>query len=191
MPGLVRTSKRPRPLPRSSGQAGASGCSPAPITSWGWEAGAACPGVRYVPCRLTDSRVGLLLDDVRRERGDVDLLIVSLHWGPNWDGSPPPAHVALAHALVDAGADVIFGHSPHVVRGVEVYRNRPIIYGAGDFIDDYAVDPAERNDWSCLFVLDCDREGLQQMLLYPMHIEDLSAWRAQGLWPGRSASEWP
>ena len=48
----------------------------------------------------------------------------------------------------------MFGHSGHVFRGVEVYRSHPVIYCAGNFIDDYMVDEVERNDESFVFVLE-------------------------------------
>jgi poly-gamma-glutamate capsule biosynthesis protein CapA/YwtB (metallophosphatase superfamily) len=57
---------------------------------------------------------------------------------------PGRAIQVLAHHMVDAGADVVFGHSSHHVQGVEVRGSKPIIYGAGGWIDDYALDEAFR-----------------------------------------------
>lgn len=65
------------------------------------------------------------------------LRVVFVHWGPNWAWHPSPAIQALGRALVDAGADVVLGSSAHHVQGVQVYRGRPIIYGAGALVDDY------------------------------------------------------
>jgi poly-gamma-glutamate synthesis protein (capsule biosynthesis protein) len=146
----------------------------------GWEAGHDRPGVRYLPIDPRDRRAVALIDDVRRLRSHVDVVVVSLHWGPNWDGSPPPEHISFARTIIDAGADIVFGHSPHIVRGIEVYRRRVIIYSAGDFVDDYAVDPVEHNDWSCLFTVDINERGLRRMLLHPVRIEDFAAHRAYG-----------
>lgn len=75
---------------------------------------------------------------------EVDFLIVSAHWGSNWGYYPPKEHISIGHAMIDAGADLIFGHSCHVFRGIEVYKNRPIIYSTGDFIADYAIDEIEK-----------------------------------------------
>jgi poly-gamma-glutamate synthesis protein (capsule biosynthesis protein) len=110
----------------------------------------------------------------------VDLLIVAAHWGPNWGSAPPSAHIPFAHALIDQGADVLFGHSGHVVRGIELYQHRPILYCAGDFIDDYAIDPIERNDLSFLFMLEIESGQMTRLLLYPTIIQDFQALRAQG-----------
>jgi poly-gamma-glutamate synthesis protein (capsule biosynthesis protein) len=135
-----------------------------------WEAGRDSPGVHHVPVDPDDSRAAALLDAVAREREAVDLLIVSAHWGGNWGVDVPRSHQALARELVDAGADLVFGHSPHVVRGVEVYRDRPILYSAGDFVDDYAVDPVERNDRSFVFVLRTEGAVPTELRLHPTEI---------------------
>lgn len=89
-------------------------------------------------------------------------------------------HSAFARALIDVGADLVFGHSGHVVRGIEIYRGRPILYCAGDFIDDYAVDPAERNDYSYLVSLEMAGCSLQSLRLYPTIIQDMQANLARG-----------
>ena len=139
----------------------------------GWEAGERRPGLFYVPTKLHDQRVGALLARALKVRELVDLLVVSLHWGPNWGYAPPPDHPPLARALIEAGADIVFGHSAHVFRGVEVYRARPIIYSAGDFIDDYAVEPSERNDQSMIFTVEVDRGIPTRVRLRPTVIEHL------------------
>jgi hypothetical protein len=64
---------------------------------------------------------------VRESRKNVDWLIVSAHWGSNWSCLPPQEHATFAHALIDAGADVIFGHSCHVFREIECSKGRPIL----------------------------------------------------------------
>jgi poly-gamma-glutamate capsule biosynthesis protein CapA/YwtB (metallophosphatase superfamily) len=112
----------------------------------GWEATEEQPGIVYVPMRLKDTRAVKLLELVSKTKAMVDVLIVSAHWGPNWGDDPPAEQIPFAHALIDAGADVIFGHSGHVVRGIELYRGKPILYCTGNFIDDYAVDEVERNE---------------------------------------------
>lgn len=143
-----------------------------------WEAGPQRPGVYYVPVgerQRDDARVRDLLALVRRTRARADLLVVSAHWGGNWGAEVPSAHRELGRALVDAGADVVFGHSAHVFRGVELYRGRPLIYSAGDFIDDYAVDPAERNDQSFIFRLETSGGVPVRLQLHPTEITGFQA----------------
>lgn len=138
----------------------------------GWEATTRSPGIHYVPVDAGDQRVTDLLELVRRTKGRVQLLIVSAHWGPNWGAAVPAAHQSLARALINAGADVVFGHSAHIFRGVEIYRDRPIIYSAGDFVDDYVVDPAERNDQSFIFLLEARESAPLKLRLHPTTITD-------------------
>ncbi len=69
--------------------------------------------------------------------------------------------------MIDAGAGLFFGHSAHIFQGIELYKGRPIIYDAGDFVDDYAVDAKLRNDWGLLFRLEVDGSGVRQIELIP------------------------
>jgi poly-gamma-glutamate capsule biosynthesis protein CapA/YwtB (metallophosphatase superfamily) len=154
----------------------------------GWEATSRSPGTFYVPVDLEDKRAARLLELVKETKKKADLLIVSAHWGPNWGYEPPPRHVPFAHAVVDAGADVVFGHSAHVFRGVEIYRSRPIIYCTGDFVDDYAVGRVERNDESFVFVLETARHGPLGLRLYPVRIESCQVSLATGA-AGRAIGE--
>lgn len=66
-----------------------------------------------------------------------DIAIVSMHWGSNWGYATAPGDVAFAHRLIDAGIDMVHGHSSHHPRPIEIYRGKPILYGCGDVVDDY------------------------------------------------------
>lgn len=145
-----------------------------------WEAKEKTPGVYYLPADLKDPRAAMLLDMIWAAKKRAELVIVSPHWGPNRGYRPVPGHIPLAHAMIDAGADIVFGHSCHVFQGVELYRGRPIIYGAGDFIDDYAVDELERNDESFVFIVETDGVRLKRLLLYPTMIIRFQARSARG-----------
>jgi poly-gamma-glutamate synthesis protein (capsule biosynthesis protein) len=145
-----------------------------------WAAGEQQPGLLYVPIRVADRRAKELYELVRQTKNEVDFLIVSAHWGPNWGYTPPAEHGPFARALIDAGADLIFGHSGHVFRGIECYQQRPIVYCAGNFIDDYAVDDIERNDQSFVFVADIENHHVRTLKLYPTVIRDCQARLATG-----------
>jgi poly-gamma-glutamate synthesis protein (capsule biosynthesis protein) len=69
----------------------------------------------------------------------ADFVAVSLHWGEEHAALPRPGQRSLARALVDAGADAVIGHHPHVVQGVEFYRGAPIVYSLGNFVFDMAA----------------------------------------------------
>lgn len=74
--------------------------------------------------------------------------IVNLHWGYEHTGTPAPFQRKLAHRLVDAGADIIIGHHPHVPQGWERYRGRYIFYSLGNFnFWQFDTEPTEENKW--------------------------------------------
>lgn len=145
-----------------------------------WEATPSMPGVFYVPVEVEDRRAKKLLKIVSRLRPQVDWLIVSAHWGGNWGYQPEDEQVSLAHALIEHGADIIFGHSCHVFRGIEIYHSRPILYSCGDFVDDYRVDEVERNDQSFIFIVEIEDRRVKQLELYPTIIRHLRARLARG-----------
>lgn len=145
-----------------------------------WEAGPRTPGIYYVALDRGPAGLGHLLEGIQRARTASDLLVVSAHWGPNWGERPPREHVEAAHRCIDAGADVVFGHSPHVTRGIELYRHRPILYGCGDFVDDYAVDEVQRNDHSFIATIDGDGSHLRRLVLIPTVIRRFQASLARG-----------
>jgi len=143
-----------------------------------WAAERARPGVWRVPTDLEDANTRELVAAVEAARRTVDLLVVSLHWGSNWGTRPEAGQRAFARALVDSGVDLVYGHSPHVFRGVEVYNNRPILYSTGDFLDDYAVDLEEHNDESFLFLVTTSGARISSVTLYPTVIKECQVHRA-------------
>jgi poly-gamma-glutamate synthesis protein (capsule biosynthesis protein) len=152
-----------------------------------WEAGPNRPGVWYVPVEGSDPRVAALRVAVTetRNRAGIDLVIVAAHWGTNWGYRPEPGHREVAHALLDAGAGIVYGHSSHVARGIETRRGGAILYGAGDFIDDYVVDEVEPNDEAFLFMAEWSGARLEGLRAYPFLIRAFRPTRAEG--PRRDA----
>lgn len=138
-----------------------------------WEATGSKAGVhflRYAEHGLVEpyrSRTARALAEAKRR---APFLIVSAHVGPNW-GPPSPAMQALAHELLDLGADVYWGHSNHVPQAIERYKGKVILYSTGDFVDDYAVEERERNDLSFVFLLDLDRHRVRRVRLHPVAID--------------------
>jgi poly-gamma-glutamate synthesis protein (capsule biosynthesis protein) len=81
-------------------------------------------------------REDVVREDVERLRDEVDLLVVMPHWGREYLATPEPGQVELAHAAVDAGADLVVGGHAHWPKGVELYEETPIFYGVGNFLLD-------------------------------------------------------
>ena len=96
-----------------------------------------------------------LADDVGKARQLADYVIVAYHKGI---GHTPAAlamyEVPVSHAAIDAGADAVVAHHAHIMRGVEMYRGRPIYHGLGNFVTvtraltPTMTDNAERQDWA-------------------------------------------
>ncbi|MBK4737598.1 CapA family protein [Noviherbaspirillum pedocola] len=102
-----------------------------------WRAGKARPGVNLL--RDLDARnMQSITEKVRATKRAGDVVVMSIHWGGNWGFRIPAEHRDFAHRLIDsAGVDIVHGHSSHHVKGIEVYRGKLILYGCGDFLNDY------------------------------------------------------
>jgi poly-gamma-glutamate synthesis protein (capsule biosynthesis protein) len=118
----------------------------------------------------TRKRVDATLEAVYRR--DPDLVVASLHWGPNWAVRPSPTQRRFARWLVDRGVDVIHGHSAHVIQGIEVYRGRPICYDLGDYVDDYVVKDGLHNDRSVRVELAVEDGRFDRLHVAPVEIVD-------------------
>ncbi len=109
--------------------------SPSSGVPYQWAAEAKKPGVWLVE----ESKEGaeLMARHVQQVRQEGDVVVVSIHWGSNWGYDITDEQVRFAHYLIDNGANIVYGHSSHHVKGLEVYANGLILYGCGDFINDY------------------------------------------------------
>ncbi|MGW8370584.1 MAG: CapA family protein, partial [Gammaproteobacteria bacterium] len=101
-----------------------------------WAATQGRAGVGLLSARANAAAaIAATVDEHRREG---DCVVVSIHWGGNWGYEIPRAQREIAHALIDGGTvDIIHGHSSHHAKGIEFYRGKPILYGCGDFVNDY------------------------------------------------------
>jgi poly-gamma-glutamate synthesis protein (capsule biosynthesis protein) len=104
-----------------------------------WEPTAARPGVAFLP--RSERELDALATRIAERRRTHDVVVASIHWGSNWGYDIEPWQQELAHALVDRGVDLVHGQSSHHPRPFEVYRRRLILYGCGDFINDYEGIP--------------------------------------------------
>lgn len=101
----------------------------------GYYGGGEAPPARRSKPGVAERAVSLIKKDVAKlKRDSVDFIIVNLHWGTEKATEPDTSQVGFAHALIDAGVDLIVGHHPHVLQGIERYRNGVIAYSLGNFI---------------------------------------------------------
>lgn len=140
-----------------------------------WRALKHRPGVNWLASVSQDNaeRFGA---QVLSHRRVTDRVIVSIHWGGNWGYTVSPEERAFAHRLIDtAGVDVIHGHSSHHPKGLEIYRGRLILYGCGDFLNDYeGIGGYEtfRPDLTLMYfpVLDAHTGELRKLTVVPKRI---------------------
>ncbi|MEW6068822.1 MAG: CapA family protein [Nitrospirota bacterium] len=81
-------------------------------------------------------RLDYIRKDIQTLRSKVDFLIVSLHWGKEYERFPTEDQRRIAHLVIDWGADMILGHHPHVLQGIELYKDKMIVYSLGNFLFD-------------------------------------------------------
>jgi poly-gamma-glutamate synthesis protein (capsule biosynthesis protein) len=139
----------------------------------------------------SDQSVQRVKQSVSAVKRQGDIVVVSIHWGSNWGYEIPPRQIEFAHRLIDdAGVAIIHGHSSHHVRGIEVYNDRLILYGSGDFLNDYeGISGYEsyRGDLALMYFVGMDpsSEKLIELRMTPMqtkHLRSNRATRADTLW---------
>jgi poly-gamma-glutamate capsule biosynthesis protein CapA/YwtB (metallophosphatase superfamily) len=116
------------------------GCADAGVAPR-WSAGEGQPGVHVLADvgAASTRRLRDAIDGWRaRSPGPRPIVVLSIHWGPNWGHAIEATHRRFArHMIDDAGVDLVHGHSSHHVKGIEVHHGRPILYGCGDLLTDY------------------------------------------------------
>lgn len=139
------------------------------------------PGIAYLDLDDETSALGAFQKALQfLQEAAVDWPILSLHWGPNMVSRPSPRFERLARAAIGMGWKILFGHSAHVFHGIEIMDGCPILYAAGDLVDDYAVDPGFRNDHQMLFEMVLTQTALKRILLHPVFIENCQVRFAHG-----------
>jgi len=145
-------------------------------TPRGWAAKAEAAGVCFLP-DLSETSAERVCDAIAQTRQPRDIVIVSLHWGANWGYDILDEQTRFAHELIDrGGVSIVYGHSSHHAKAIEVYRNRLVLYGCGDFINDYeGIEGYEeyRGDLPLMYFADIDAVSgdLVSVELVPLQIK--------------------
>lgn len=148
-----------------------------------WGASAGQPGVNLL-ADFSNATVHRIAAKVKAARRPGDVVVASIHWGGNWGYAVPAAHREFAQGLIEQCAvDVVHGHSSHHPLGIEVYRGRPILYGCGDFINDYegiSGHEAYRGDLGLMYFLKIDPASgrLSRLWMVPMQMRRFRLQRA-------------
>jgi poly-gamma-glutamate capsule biosynthesis protein CapA/YwtB (metallophosphatase superfamily) len=154
-----------------------------------WAARLESSGVALLS-ELTDATADALLSRMRSRKRRGDVAVVSIHWGDNWGYDVPDAHIRFAHRLVDGGVDLIHGHSSHHPRPIEIYRDRLVLYGCGDFVTDYEGITGYqqfRDDLVVMYFPQLDRNTGQ---LVALHMTPLQIRRMQLVRPSAPDRHW-
>ncbi len=131
------------------------------VNYYGWPAGPGYPGVADA------SDAGRLVAEISSARERADLVVVSFHWGIEKEYTPTSRQRFLAHLAVDSGADLVVGHHPHVVQGLEIYKDRLIAYSLGNF----AFNPGSvQGTYSALLLATLGCGGFMGAIIYPIRI---------------------
>ena len=138
------------------------------------------PGINYTPISLAPKDFREVENALSIARQDADLVIFSIHWGPNMRARPTGAFREFARRVVSAGADLFWGHSAHLVQGIEFHNGKLILYDTGDLVDDYVVDEVKRNDLSALFLVRVTPPAIESLHLLPVQIGEMQVNMAQG-----------
>lgn len=182
--GLAKEARAPAILETEKGRLAvfsfASACSGVP-RSWAAEEDRA--GVSFLG-ELSEGAGRKVISHIQEHTRSGDIVVFSIHWGSNWGYGIPDEQVRFAHALIDSGAvDVVYGHSSHHVRPLEVYRGKLILYGCGDFLNDYeGISGHEeyRPDLALMYFprLDPGTGDLAALEMIPVQIHKFSLHRA-------------
>lgn len=143
-----------------------------------WAPTASRAGVALLP-EPGEAAATHVAEQVARHRRPGDLVVVSIHWGGNWVHRIPDSHRAFAHRLIELGAaDLLHGHSSHHPLPPEIHRDRLILYGCGDLINDYegiGEHGGLRSDVGCLYLaaLSADTGRLRSLRIVPFRLRRL------------------
>jgi len=117
----------------------------------------------------------LLCRQIKDLRRQADHIIISPHWGDERFRFPSPNQVEQAHALINAGASMILGHHPHVVQGMELYQNSPIIYSLGNFFANHVYwENGDFLTWNrfertgCILLAELDHKKINNIQQIPV-----------------------
>jgi poly-gamma-glutamate capsule biosynthesis protein CapA/YwtB (metallophosphatase superfamily) len=125
-----------------------------------WRATSTRPGINLLE-DLSEATARRIANAMRKFQQPGDLLIASIHWGSNWGYDIPPQQIAFAHRLIDEGVALVHGHSSHHMKAIEVFKNRLILYGCGDFLTDYeGISGYEdfRGDLALMYLVELDSQ---------------------------------
>ena len=126
------------------------------------------PAASEIKSGVAPTKEEYILEDIENAKDKCDLLFISLHWSDEYTHIPKDSQIELAHKIIDTGADGILGHHAHNLQGVEIYKDKPIIYNMGNFIFDQNDN---LNKDSAIFNLTFVDTKFEKLEMIPCRIE--------------------
>ena len=123
-----------------------------------WRATSISPGINLLD-ELSEATAARVADEMRAHQRTGDLIVASIHWGRNWGYEIPREQITFAHRLIEEGIAIVHGHSSHHVKSIEIFKERLILHGCGDFITDYeGISGYEmfRSDLALMYLIEVD-----------------------------------
>jgi poly-gamma-glutamate capsule biosynthesis protein CapA/YwtB (metallophosphatase superfamily) len=147
-----------------------------------WEATAGRPGINLLK-DLSEHTARRIASQMLRRTQPGDVTIASIHWGDNWGYDIPAEQINFAHRLIEEGVSIVHGHSSHHVKTIEIYLDRLILYGCGDFLTDYeGISGYEefRSDLALMYLVEFDAQHnrLLELRLVPFQSRQFRLRRA-------------
>ncbi|MDR2154254.1 MAG: CapA family protein [Burkholderiaceae bacterium] len=130
-------------------------------------AGETRPGHAWLDPTKPQGWCEIMKPRIEAAREQADIVVLVMHWGMNGLQQPDKMEIIGGHALIDAGADAILGASSHLLQGVEIYKNKPIVHDAGNFLFD-AV--SRKLGDGGIFILEMDGSGVKHVIFTPLEI---------------------
>jgi poly-gamma-glutamate synthesis protein (capsule biosynthesis protein) len=127
----------------------------------GWEATTSRAGI------ASAKNLAVVSEKIQAARSQADVVVVSFHWGKEMETYPNAWQKKLGHLAIDSGATLVIGHHPHVVQGIERYKEGVIAYSLGNFV----FSPGNGAGRSSIMVrFDLNRSRISEIVVYPVHI---------------------
>lgn len=109
------------------------------------------------------------IEVIKNLKTNSDIVIVNIHWGTEYTHINSSLQQKIAHDFIDNGADMIIGHHPHVVQGMEIYKDKPIFYSLGNFIFDQYFSPDTQEGLSVGISIDVNNKDNYRIYLFPFN----------------------
>ena len=120
--------------------------------------------------RNMDEMIDRYTKILKAARRYAHVVLLSPHWGLNYTTGPTRHIETLAHSLIDAGYDGIFGHSAHQSHGIEMYKGKPIVYDMGNLVIDWRNQP--RDGHSFLYEVEVSKAGVESLRAWPLDLDE-------------------